>query len=81
MKLGDINGRLALLIKEAKIKNQPSNGKSSYFILKSVSETGNTTLKLFEFHKGTYKCFKYRNYCNATKILTPNKILNISNYF
>ena len=29
VRLADINDRLAFLIKEAKLKNQPSNGKNS----------------------------------------------------
>ena len=47
VKLADINDRLAFLIKEEKLKNQPSNDKNSYFILnnnpESVSETDNAT--------------------------------------
>ena len=33
VRLADINDRLVFLIKEGKVKNQPSNGKNSYFIL------------------------------------------------
>ena len=51
VKLVDINDRLAFLLKEGKIKNQPSNGKNPYFILEnnpdtsheSISETDNGT--------------------------------------
>ena len=31
--LADINDRLAFRINEGKLKNQPSNGKNSYFII------------------------------------------------
>ena len=38
VKSADINNILALLIKEGKIKNQPSHDKNSYFILNSYSD-------------------------------------------
>ena len=38
VKSADINNILALLIKEGKIKNQPSHDKDSYFILNSYSD-------------------------------------------
>ena len=38
VKSADINNILALLIKEGKIKNQPSHDKNSYFILSSYSD-------------------------------------------
>lgn len=39
VKLVDINGRLACLIKEGKMKNKLSFGKNSYFILNSNPNT------------------------------------------
>ena len=51
VRLAVINDRLSFLIKEGKLKNQPSNGKNIYFIIKnnpdtcheSVSQTHNAT--------------------------------------
>ena len=38
VKLEDINGKLAFLIKKGNVKNQSSNGKNSYFILNNIPE-------------------------------------------
>ena len=51
MRLADINDSLAFLFKEGKLKNQPSNGKNSCFIInnnpdashENVPETDNAT--------------------------------------
>ena len=44
MNLADINDKLHFLIKERKLKNQPSNGKNPYFIPNNNPDTSHESV-------------------------------------
>ena len=67
VKLSDINNRLAFLIREEKTKNQPSNGKHSYFVLNNNPDTSRESVSEIDNATPTNSTCPYANDLNSMK--------------
>ena len=67
MKLADINDRIAFLIKEGKLKNQPPHVKRSYFILSSSPDTLYISVSGTDSTTPTITNCQCANYLNSIK--------------
>ena len=67
VKLADINDRLAFLIKEGKLKNQPSNDKNSNFVMSNNPDASEETVSQNDDATSTTSTFPCADDLNSKK--------------